>query len=54
MNPFIEVEEDLETLLAERDAFQLLLERCWEMAQAEAITERLRSYREVGCANGRL
>ena len=48
MNPFIEVEEDLETLLAERDAFQELVQRCYEIAQAQIIVERLASYREGG------
>ena len=46
MNPFIEVEEKLDTLLAGCDAFQELLQRCYDMAQAQVIIDRLASYRE--------
>lgn len=47
MQTLIETNEDLEQLLAERDAFQTLLENYYEAIQAQAITERLRAYREA-------
>ena len=47
MQTLTETHEELEQLAAERDALQTLLENYYEALQAQAITERLRSYREA-------